>query len=812
MSRLAEIYLNEKSAGRGLGSALGKRFLEKADPRRMFDQSGLLATMLPSLFKSYSATSGGKRNVSSLGGRGSSINSPSFSIIGVESKLDDIYISNKIIAKNSMVLPSMHRDINLMRQNISKLVKLKGGNPASRADMFFIRAKDRESQYESQFKKEKSTTGKSSTSGTTSGGGGLLNMIFGGLGKIGEGIVTGAKIGAIGLGIAGFIGSVGFASKFVDAQKLKDVLVAIGTGLGSFNMQTLVSLGSLVAAGTLFGAVAFPGGMGKSIKGSIGTSMGMTAIGVGLAGFVGAIGLVAESINIKKFSDLMMAISTSLNSFNTSSLVALGGLLAAGGIFGAVTAVNPLMGILGSLGTTMGITAIGWGLSSFIKTMAETVVFAEKLGVGNSIANLIIQVSKGLEALSNLNGTNIANVGTGLAGLGTGLLALFGAKGLGAVEDTWIKVKKFFFPDSGDKKGFFDELIPELKKLEQLDDAKIRSVGDGFKNLVDNIKELTKLTDNDVDKVIKLTSAITTPYYGTSPAPTSGKSTFGSIVGNAINTSMGTLGTLTGGAGRIVGSVGGYIGEKIINSNTSPSPHSVSDRKFSPQQSSNVSKLGNVNSDGLTLINQLMDEEGITDQNLRNRLIALAWYESKLKINNPGPVVPKGMYRGERARGLFQLMPGNAKMFGYSKESVENDPVLASRLGLKLFLRNLKKFNGNIDAATVAHHAGDKQAQNFLRTGYTTSRDTATNVSTNSYLSNISSIHGKISGGAIDTLSTQNLAAIRDIGGGGNVINNYNISNTSGGTSSGSSSTIADVADESLWRELIRKRPMQPIT
>jgi hypothetical protein len=363
----------------------------------------------------------------------------------------------------------MHRDINLMRQNISKLVRLQGGNPASKADMFFTRAKDRESQYESQFKKEKSTTGKSASGATPAGGGGLLNMLFGGLGKIGEGIGTGAKIGAIGLGIAGFIGSVGFASNFVDAQKLKDVLVAIGTGLGSFNMQTLVSLGSLVAAGTLFGAVAaFPGGMGKSIKGSIGTSMGMTAIGVGLAGFVGAIGLVAESIDIRKFSDLMMAISTSLNSFNTSSLVALGGLLAAGGIFGVVTAVNPALGILGALGTTMGITAIGWGLSSFIKTMAETVVFAEKLGVGNSIANLIIQVSRGLKSLSNLNGTNIANVGTGLAGLGTGLLALFGAKGLGAVEDTWFKVKKFFFPDSGDKKGFFDELIPELKKIEQL--------------------------------------------------------------------------------------------------------------------------------------------------------------------------------------------------------------------------------------------------------------------------------------------------------------------------------------------------------
>ena len=54
MSRLADIYKSEKKSGGGLGSTLGKAALEKIDPRKMFDQSGLMATMLPSLFKSYS--------------------------------------------------------------------------------------------------------------------------------------------------------------------------------------------------------------------------------------------------------------------------------------------------------------------------------------------------------------------------------------------------------------------------------------------------------------------------------------------------------------------------------------------------------------------------------------------------------------------------------------------------------------------------------------------------------------------------------------------------------------------------------------
>ena len=62
-SRLAEIYKAEKSKGGGIASTLGKRTLEKVDPRQFFNQKGFMAAALPSLFKSYSATpakSGGK--------------------------------------------------------------------------------------------------------------------------------------------------------------------------------------------------------------------------------------------------------------------------------------------------------------------------------------------------------------------------------------------------------------------------------------------------------------------------------------------------------------------------------------------------------------------------------------------------------------------------------------------------------------------------------------------------------------------------------------------------------------------------------
>jgi muramidase (phage lysozyme) len=52
----------------------------------------------------------------------------------------------------------MARDMNVMRQNISKLVKLQGGTATNRADAFFANAKDREGAYEAQFGAKKQTT------------------------------------------------------------------------------------------------------------------------------------------------------------------------------------------------------------------------------------------------------------------------------------------------------------------------------------------------------------------------------------------------------------------------------------------------------------------------------------------------------------------------------------------------------------------------------------------------------------------------------------------------------------------------------
>ena len=137
MSRLAEIYKQEKKSGGGLGSAMTKRMGEKIDPRQMLDASGVIATMFPGL-KPYSAT---KQKTPSATSSMPSISSGS-------GELSLISEATKITAKNTLAMPAMARDMHLVKQNIIKLVKSSGGKPQTKSGDFFNRQQARESAFE----------------------------------------------------------------------------------------------------------------------------------------------------------------------------------------------------------------------------------------------------------------------------------------------------------------------------------------------------------------------------------------------------------------------------------------------------------------------------------------------------------------------------------------------------------------------------------------------------------------------------------------------------------------------------------------
>jgi hypothetical protein len=149
LGRILQQEYQSKGIVGGTFSALGKRSLEKLDIRNsLFGGSGLGSVIGQKIFgKGYSATKKtGAPGVEKISELSQNLNS---------SVLQEINTNSRISAKNSVVLPSMARDMNLMRMNIIKLVKLQGGTPAMKADMFFSRAKEREMLFENQYAKNK---------------------------------------------------------------------------------------------------------------------------------------------------------------------------------------------------------------------------------------------------------------------------------------------------------------------------------------------------------------------------------------------------------------------------------------------------------------------------------------------------------------------------------------------------------------------------------------------------------------------------------------------------------------------------------
>jgi hypothetical protein len=236
--RLAQILQQEyKSKGvfSGAATAGGKRLAEMFDIRNyLFSGGGVGSVIGRKIFgKGYSATP--TTDTSNIA---SKISTPTQGIFSKESV--DILVSIKsdtrISAKNSTVLPGMARDMNLVRQNIAKLVKLQGGSPAYKADMFFKKASEREKEYESQFRKPTTTPAQIKTEEKSSGLFGILGALLSGLGSL---LTT--TVATIGTTIGGIIGGT--------LTAILGAMTALGAVIAS--ALTTLGLGKLIPRITL---------------------------------------------------------------------------------------------------------------------------------------------------------------------------------------------------------------------------------------------------------------------------------------------------------------------------------------------------------------------------------------------------------------------------------------------------------------------------------------------------------------------------------------------------------------------------------
>ncbi len=329
--------------------------------------------------------------------------------------------------------------------------------------------------------------------------------LFGTVGGMGTAFKAAVGMSAIGLGLGGFFAGLALAdagASFLksDGSTIKALMVNLAEGLGAFSGPSMVALGTLLGAGAIFGAVSPVAG--------VKAALGMAAIGAGLGGFFAGIALADAGAGFlnsdgSTIKTLMINLAEGLGAFSGPSMIALGALLGAGALFGAVG--GPAVAGMAALG----MSAIGLGLGGFFAGLAV----ADK-GIslmmgdgqpGESIKFLMVNMGEGLgglfDGVKDITLEDIAKLPLAAAAASSSMLAIAGANGISAILGGLTKIVNFFtggtnpmefVMDIGEKADQVDagataiERVSEaLKRLSGLD----ISIKSNFKDFANDLKD-----------------------------------------------------------------------------------------------------------------------------------------------------------------------------------------------------------------------------------------------------------------------------------------------------------------------------------
>ena len=237
-------------------------------------------------------------------------------------------------------------------------------------------------------------------------------------------------IAAIGAGIGGFMAGLSYGGSFVqgDSSNVKNLLQNLGEGLKAFDVNGLKAMGVLLGAGALFGA--YKGGDG--IKGGVkalgafgGAILGITAIGLGIGGFLSAMSWAASfsTDNGASVKEILKNVGEGLGYLSGIDMAVLGGLIGVGGIGGGLAGAAAASGkasiaTFAALGALGGIIGIGGAVGGFLAAMTSAASLSTDNGA--SIKEIMVNISQGLNAL---DGNGIKVLGT-LIGAGAALGAI----------------------------------------------------------------------------------------------------------------------------------------------------------------------------------------------------------------------------------------------------------------------------------------------------------------------------------------------------------------------------------------------------
>ena len=243
---------------------------------------------------------------------------------------------------------------------------------------------------------------------------------------------TAAGLGALGLGIGAFFGGLAAGDAALsymdtDMSGLKKAMVGLGEAFEATPTKGLLAMGVLLTAGGAMGALLGPGGSMKA-------GFGMFMLGAGIGGFFAGLAAGSAGIDVLNtdgsgLKSMMQNVGEGLAAFvgDPGALAALGGLLAAGALFGQA----PGAAVKG----TLGIGLIGLGIGAFFAGIATGSKAIQLLGAdGSGIRNVMVNTAEGLSALANVkNYSNLLAFLPAAASVTAGMALLLGSEGLSSV-------------------------------------------------------------------------------------------------------------------------------------------------------------------------------------------------------------------------------------------------------------------------------------------------------------------------------------------------------------------------------------------
>ena len=285
-----------------------------------------------------------------------------------------------------------------------------------------------------------------------------------------------AGIGLVGLGIGSFFAGLSVADAAanwmsVDGSKLATQAKYLAEGITALAADPKVfnTIGALIGGGAAAAALFGPSTVAKG-------AVGMTAIGMGIGGFFAGLALGDKAaswlgVDGSTMKKQMVNLAEGLGAFSGSSLIALGSLLGAGALFGAVG--GPMVAGMAAVGMTM----IGAGLAGFLMAFDGLSAIGGFIGLDGSNGKILLKnIAEGLVPVSKLDGNNLKQAVAAIALAGPAMVSFLGSEGLaklgGAISKgfkaAWRWITGADEPEQK-KESRFQKIVDDLKPLEELD-------------------------------------------------------------------------------------------------------------------------------------------------------------------------------------------------------------------------------------------------------------------------------------------------------------------------------------------------------